>query len=347
MTYNYSYDNLISTMEMEAKKLASKIIMQDMNGIKAKDANFDVASKFDVILIDEYKCEICGKLPQSLDFKKHINIIDNKLYLVDNSTYGHFGVKYIIIQDDKFLKTNNILLECILVFGFLYFIMIGIGYFLAKLFLKPIIIQREKLNNFIKDTTHELNTPISAIMMSINGKDNISLKAQERIKISAKRISEIYNDLTYIFLETSKENKIIKNINLKDTLDSQIEYFQVLCFKKGISLIYKVENYHYPIDKEDFIRLSNNLISNAIKYTNKKESINVTLKEKKLIIKDTGIGISQDKQKDIFKRFYRASDDVGGFGIGLNIVQNICIKYDLKIQCESKYNKGTTFIITF
>ena len=57
-----------------------------------------------------------------------------------------------------------------------------------------------KLNNFIKDTTHELNTPISAILMSTENK-TLSEKQIERVRISAKRVSDIYSDLTYLFLE--------------------------------------------------------------------------------------------------------------------------------------------------
>jgi two-component system OmpR family sensor kinase len=66
-----------------------------------------------------------------------------------------------------------------------------------------------------------------------------------------------------------------------------------------------------------------------------------------LSVIDDGIGISQEKQNNIFDRFYRATSNDGGFGIGLNIVKNIIDKYELKLQFNSKEEKGSGFIIDF
>ena len=288
-----------------------------------------------------------SKTYNKIYFNKSINIVNNTILLVDNSTYGHLGIKYIIIKDDKFLKTNNILKNTIIIFSVLYIVMIVIGYFLAMLFLQPIIIQRKKLDNFVKDTTHELNTPISAIIMSINKDTKLSHKDIYRIKLSAKRISEIYNDLTYLVLETDYKNPNLQTINLKNVLLEQLGYFELLSKQKHISLTYTLNDIAYKIKKEDFIRLINNLISNAIKYTKTNGKIHIILKNNQLIIKDNGIGISAKEQKDIFKRFYRATNNIGGFGIGLNIVKNICKKYNFSIQLKSEQNMGTTIIINF
>jgi two-component system OmpR family sensor kinase len=224
--------------------------------------------------------------------------------------------------------------------------MIVVGYILARLFLRPIIIQRNKLNNFVKDTTHELNTPVSAIIMSLEDTNNVSERSFERIKLSAKRISEIYHDLTYLFLENDN-NMPKENINVKEILDSQMEYFSTIANKKKIVVEYIADDTSLLISREDFIRLSNNLISNALKYTNKDGKIEVVLNQNSLMIKDNGIGIAKDKQVNLFKRFYRATDEVGGFGIGLNIVHNITQKYDFTIEVDSKENEGTTFIVKF
>jgi len=104
---------------------------------------------------------------------------------------------------------------------------------------------------------------------------------------------------------------------------------------------------HYKINKESFIRLSSNLILNAIKYTNRNGFIDIRLKDNQLIVQDSGIGIRKDKQKEIFSRFYRATSNEGGFGIGLDIVKTICVEYNLEIVFNSTQDKGTTFIIKF
>jgi two-component system OmpR family sensor kinase len=71
------------------------------------------------------------------------------------------------------------------------------------------------------------------------------------------------------------------------------------------------------------------------------------LKHNILYVKDTGIGIDEKVQEDIFKRYNRANDERGGFGIGLSIVLSICKKYKIKLGLKSKKGEGSTFILTF
>ena len=346
MQYNYAFDLKISNMKLTAKKLSSKIIIQHMRGIKPKKADFSVQSNYKIILLGLKNDTIVGKMPKGLSLNKDINIVNKTIYLVDHSTYGHLGIYKIIVIDDKFLKNHKLLYKTILIFSLIYIVILFIGYFLAKLFLKPIVTQRIKLDTFIKDTTHELNTPVSAIVMSINS-NKITPKTIQRIKISAKRVSEIYSDLTYLFLEQNKELNPLSKINLKTVLQEQMEYFLFLASKKRIEVISKIDNVSLAIKKEDFLRIANNLISNAIKYTNKGGRIEIILKKDKFIVKDTGQGIPKTKQKEIFDRFTRATNVIGGFGIGLNIVQNIAHKYNFKIDLLSCEKRGTTFTIFF
>ena len=99
--------------------------------------------------------------------------------------------------------------------------------------------------------------------------------------------------------------------------------------------------------KRSVHRLIDNLVSNAIKYSDVGDSITITLKNNILQVKDTGIGIDEKIQEDIFRRYYRAGDERGGFGIGLSIVLAICKQYKIKLDLESKKGEGSTFILTF
>ena len=89
---------------------------------------------------------------------------------------------------------------------------------------------------------------------------------------------------------------------------------------------------------------------NAINYNKENGSINIKLDDK-LIISDTGIGISELDLPHIFERFYRVdkarSKDNSGTGLGLAIVKHICLNYKFKISVESKIDIGTTFTILF
>lgn len=199
------------------------------------------------------------------------------------------------------------------------------------------------VNNFIKDTTHELNTPISAIIMSCED-DNLTKKQLDRIKFSAKRVSEIYKDLTYIFLGNI-EKKSLDKIDLSKVIKEEIINFEPMIARKRLKININIEEFFYEINKDDFIRLFNNLFSNAIKYNKTDGNIDIILQNRELIIKDSGIGISKDKIKDIFNRYYRATNQSGGFGLGLNIVNMICKTYNIKIDVQSSENIGSTFTL--
>lgn len=138
-----------------------------------------------------------------------------------------------------------------------------------------------------------------------------------------------------------------KKIDLASLIKEQIESFEPLYLKKRLDVTVNINKFIYEINKDDFIRLFNNLFSNAIKYNKMGGKIEVILEENILIIKDSGIGINKDKIKDIYKRYYRATEQSGGFGLGLNIVNMICKRYDIKIDVESIEKEGTTFKLTF
>ena len=124
-------------------------------------------------------------------------------------------------------------------------------------------------------------------------------------------------------------------------------YLSLLAEKKKIKLSveYRDEIY-FKIDKESFVRLIHNLISNAIKYNTVGGSIDITLEKNSITIKDTGIGIPKEHQKEIYERFYRATNQVGGFGLGLNIVHKVCEAYGIEISLTSKVNEGSTFVLS-
>jgi DNA-binding NarL/FixJ family response regulator/anti-sigma regulatory factor (Ser/Thr protein kinase) len=129
--------------------------------------------------------------------------------------------------------------------------------------------------------------------------------------------------------------------------------FKELAYRKGIKIKNNIQDYIYTkIDKNSMDRIINNLIDNAIKYTHSNGEINITLKadnkDIELIISDTGIGISKEEQKNIFKPYYQIShnkSNTQGIGMGLNIVKKIITEINGKIQVESEKDRGTTFRI--
>ena len=339
-------DLVKSNMQSIVSKASNEVIVSHMMNEKFDKEKYLNSHEYKISFYDKNKIKLFGNLEENIDLNEKFIFDNESIILVDNSTVGHLGIEYIALKDTSlFDKLERLKISIVIFFLVFYFIISLIGIYLAKLFLKPIKDERNKLNNFIKDTTHELNTPISAIMMSSEN-ENLSSKQIERIRYSANRLSEIYKDLTYIFLENI-EVKVAEELELSKIIKEQIDSFEPIFSRKKLKIKIELEDTLYKMNKDDFIRLFNNLFSNAIKYNKINGDIEVILKDKKLSIKDTGIGIDKNKIKDIFKRYYRATNQSGGFGLGLNIVNMICQTYKIKIEVESIENQGTTFTIYF
>ena len=346
----FFYDKTRSSLEVRAGKLSSKIIYAHM--MKKEFSLDEVVKNYKnkIGFYDKNNTVISSSISNTIDFSKHIYQNKNSMILVDKSTFGHLGVESIVLEQEGIESFVTALQYKILFLLFLiYLFLTVIGYFLAKLFIKPIQLKRIQLDNFIKDSTHELNTPITALILSVNSPMVHSPKNLERIRLSASRVSAIHKDLTYLMLDNVKNSsQIIEKLLLNIIVKEELTYLTLLAEKKKIEMQveYRDEIY-FKIDKESFVRLIHNLISNAIKYNTIGGKIEIVLKEKTIMIKDTGIGIAKEHQKGIYERFYRATNQVGGFGLGLNIVYKVCQEYNIKIDFESKVNEGTTFWLRF
>jgi two-component system OmpR family sensor kinase len=154
----------------------------------------------------------------------------------------------------------------------------------------------------------------------------------------------MYGSLTYR-LEGGIENS--EQLCLSKIIEERVEFIKELIDSKRLSIELKMEPTKIFMPKRSVYRLIDNLISNAIKYSDIGGVITISLQKNELRVKDRGIGIDKKIQEDIFRRYYRANDERGGFGIGLSIVLSICKKYKIKLGLASKKGEGSIFILTF
>ncbi|MEA3554020.1 MAG: HAMP domain-containing sensor histidine kinase [Campylobacterota bacterium] len=327
--------------------------LQDLHSNKID--SYPVNDKFKTSLYDENYDLIYSTLEYPKAQLDQVSYTKDKIirYIKDPQGY-YLNTQYVIVQimDDKLWLKETI--KTISIYGTIFFIfMLVVGYFLLNLFLKPMKDALHLLDTFIKDTTHELNTPVSTIMTNIEliDKDNIDdkylLKSINRIDIGAKTISNIYDDLTYLILNQKQVSKN-EELNLKDIVEQRVEYFSILATIKKINITSNLnKDITLTINKKKISKLIDNILSNAIKYNKVNGSINIVLDINKLSIEDTGRGIKKENIDLMFDRYARFDKSVGGFGIGLNIVKMICIEYNLTINIESTINKGTKISITW
>jgi two-component system OmpR family sensor kinase len=331
------------------------ISLEDLHNDKTDKLLYPRDEKFKTSLYGEDYKLIYSTLPNPKNLLTEISYTNNKIirYVTHPQMY-YLNTQYIIVEiiDDK--EWLNETVKTIVIYSSIFFIfMLIVGYFLLNLFLKPMKDALHLLDTFIKDTTHELNTPISTIMTNIelidrdNIKDKYLLKIINRIDIGAKTISNIYNDLTYLMLN----NKITSNnqeINLKELVEQRVEYFSSLANIKKIKIITKLNpDATLCIDEKKISKLVDNILSNSIKYNKVSGSIYINLDANKFSIKDTGKGIKKENISLMLDRYARFDKVVGGFGIGLNIVKMICIEYNLGIDIKSELDNWTEISISW
>lgn len=304
-------------------------------------------ARFNSAIYDLEYNEIFSTLKSNeINFNKTLYFTkDYVIYKAILSDY-YLGAKYLFIEIPKSKQFIISLYRDIAIYAFLALMaLLLIGYYLAKQFVKPMRDSIELLDNFIKDTTHEINTPISIINTNIEMVEESNLPQREkkilnRVKIASRTLETLYKDLKFITLEKGKELSSIK-FNLKDLVNERIEYFTILVNSKKIKLSFNLEDLYITADPKLIARVLDNLISNAIKYNRIGGMIEIILKDNYLIIKDSGIGIKKENIDKIFARYSRFNDSEGGFGIGLNIVKEIIDIYKFKINITSVENKGT------
>ncbi|MDH4944282.1 HAMP domain-containing sensor histidine kinase [Sulfurimonas sp. C5] len=338
-------NNNFYKMNHIADVVSSEVIHAAMMHEKFHLKHFDRAS---VALIDKNKKLIIGNLVQKVDFTKDFYMDKDMFTLVSTRSAGHLGVAYIVIQSDECIKNmEKIKNKVAYVVVITAILIIIIAVFLSYIFLKPIKDKMNEIEAFVRDTTHELNTPITALMMSLSrlkAKQTYDPNILNNISISTKQLHDIYAILSYVSFDTQEAEE---EINFAQIVQEQINYVNELSNKKNITIKADLQPCYLTITPTKAKMLISNLLGNAIKYSHQNGTIEIITKENFFSIQDYGIGIPKEKLHTVFQRFVRASEYSGGFGVGLNIVEEIAKEYDYIIQLESQEGIGTKITLNF
>lgn len=217
---------------------------------------------------------------------------------------------------------------------------------------------------FLQNVSHEIRTPMNGILGFTSLLNDPDLSGEEQqsyiniITISGKRMLSTLNDLMDIsMLETGQVKINLSSINVNDELDNLYSFFKPELENKGMDLSYSVslekEFVDINTDRDKFYAILSNLIKNSIKYS-KKGSVNFGYEYKgdylEFFVKDTGIGIPQNRQEAIFKRFVQADiEDIKvyeGSGLGLSISKAYVEMLGGGIWVNSSEGKGSEFYFT-
>lgn len=222
-------------------------------------------------------------------------------------------------------------------------------------------------SDFLSMMSHEIRTPLNGIvgMTYLMQQGNNNAEMAENLKIlqfSTDNLYGLINDvLDFNKIEAGKIELENIEFNIKNLFSSIVKTVEYNLSSKNVGIYLNFDEKIPEILIGDPLRLSqilNNLINNAVKFTEKGHiSINVDFlgksKEKvnfQVSIKDTGIGIAKENQSLIFETFKQADNQIsrkyGGTGLGLGITKRLLELYNSNIQVESTLNKGSNFFFT-
>lgn len=214
---------------------------------------------------------------------------------------------------------------------------------------------------FSSDVSHELRTPVSVILTesqySLQFADNMeeARESFEVIERQSKRMSELINQIMELSKIERKDKIILEKINISNIIEKIMEDYKNLLIERSIKInTYIQPNLFIYGEKVMIERLFDNLLNNAMKFTENKININLYAEEKKCILEviDNGIGIPEKEKDAIWNRFYqinisRNKEINQGFGLGLSLVSKIVELHNASIKVDSEENKGTKFTIIF
>ena len=230
-----------------------------------------------------------------------------------------------------------------------------------------------QIKQFSSDASHELKTPLTILKGEVEvmlRKERTQQEYQQTLKSNLEeinRMSHIVEDLLLLSRADTGQIKLNKgDINLTEILTEVVAQMDMLARSKrlDLSMLNHHEEVHVFGDALRIRELFINLIENGIKYTEQGGSIHISLQKEfstpgridkererfvKIVVTDTGIGISKEDQEKVFNRFFRVdkarSREQGGSGLGLSICHWIVEAHQGEIKVESELGKGSSFIV--
>lgn len=215
--------------------------------------------------------------------------------------------------------------------------------------------------DFIANINHELRTPLTSILGTTELLiDNIDDYTPEELVVRLKRINNSSHDLLRLvneILELSSLNSgfvkpNIMEINLEEIFSKTVEAFDEICARKKIKLTSKANDIQIINDPDHISRIVTNLVSNAYKFTRDGEIVLKTeqIEDKiKIIVSDTGAGMTEKQMENIFSRFYQGkveNNKAQGTGIGLNLVKKLADIHNGDVLVESRVGVGSVFTVS-
>jgi len=202
-------------------------------------------------------------------------------------------------------------------------------------------------DQFIQSAMHEIKTPLSVITLNNElrqleyGTDDYSQEIDNALKL----LHTSYSTMSFI---VTKEKLAFEKeiINLAQIVEERIAFFRSIAANNEKKIVPDISDHCLvEISLVELTRLIDNNLSNAIKFSEAASIITVTLKNGRLSFHNYGKEIKNHTM--VFRKYFRENKTVGGYGLGLSIIREICQKYSVEMDLHSDSKRGTTFTYRF
>jgi signal transduction histidine kinase len=285
--------------------------------------------------------------PDTFDFRVRLEYP----YIYYQKELTHDGQLYFLLVESDLNYNKIAFIAAILLIAIPIIIIL-----MSSMFVHASIYPYKKLQahmeEFFHDTLHDLKTPLSIMRANLElmPKSARTAKYVGRLNSATKQMQNMYEDLEY-FIKHKRVNYPKEIIDASALLRERLEFFGDIATAKGIDITpYVDDEVHIYISRAELVRLIDNNLTNALKYSFHKGRIEVTLRRAGCDLGELAIYNEGDEIKDatrLFERGARENIGVEGLGLGLNIVRTICAHNAISIDVRSSAMGGAMFAYSF
>jgi len=248
-----------------------------------------------------------------------------------------------LIGDIKALEDTIYDISFTLLFALLF--ILPSAYILAMISLRPMRDSIDTIDSFINGIVHDINTPLSVIKLNAQSMNN-SLE-DEKQKAKNSRILQGIEDIEalekQLLFSLKSDRYVLKatTFDIQTLLLNRLEYYNDIRDVIAVSL--HVDSFVIKADSDIFIRMIDNIVLNAIKFSPRNSEVKIALNNAILVVQDCGVGIKNPDE--VFMKYYREDRSVKGLGLGLFIVKSVANLHDIELSIDSKVGVGTKFCV--
>ena len=247
------------------------------------------------------------------------------------------------INEEKQAAARDLLVTLIVSSIAIEVIVALMSFYLAEESIKPVREAYEAQKVFIANASHEIKTPLAAISANLEAADIHGNKWINNVEKEVEKLNGLNGELLTLARTDLVEDSVLDEVDLKKVTAECLKGFESRLSGKSFKPKYSVHG-KVKLSRRDYEQVLSILMDNAIKYSDKLITLEVT--DERLVVGNDGTVISEKDLPHVFERFYQADKSSEGVGLGLSIAKSVAMRNGWELGAESD-GKMTRFVLEF